>query len=183
VGTIQYPDPGEKIAPDSVPVLRDDSAVMAGQTETEPVKLFRASEELEKIRMAAGSAAVKPSVFLLKIGDRTVRQARSQFSSGFFGCAGYTILDNEGFENIDDGVKAALDSNADIVVICSSDAEYPAFAPEIFSRLNGSAIVVIAGDPECGDSLRSKGLEEYIHLKSDLVETLRYYNSKFGLVQ
>jgi len=183
VGTNQYPDPAEKIAPDSAPVFHEDSPVNSGQAETEPVKLFRVSEELEKIRMAAGNAAVNPSVFLLKIGDRVMRQARSQFTSGFFGCAGYTILDNEGFENIDDSVKAALDSKADIVVICSSDAEYPVFAPETFNRLNGRAIVVIAGNPECSDSLRLKGLENYIHLKSDLVEALSYYNSKIGLEQ
>ena len=34
-----------------------------------------------------------------------MRLAQSQFSSNFFACAGYEIVDNLGFETVEEGVK------------------------------------------------------------------------------
>ena len=59
---------------------------------------------------------------MLTIGN-LMRLARAQFSSNFFACAGYEIIDNLGFETVEKGVDAALDAKADIVVLCSSDDE------------------------------------------------------------
>jgi methylmalonyl-CoA mutase len=108
-----------------------------------------------------------------------MRRARSQFASGFFGCGGYRIIDNDGFASVDEGVNAALSAQSDIVVICSSDEEYPVYAPEILGGLAGKAIVVVAGNPQDIEYLKSKGLVNYIHVRSDLTETLEFYNSMF----
>ena len=108
-------------------------------------------------------------------------RARSQFSAGFFGCAGYEVIGNECFSSVSEGTDAALKSAADIVVICSSDGEYREFAPEIFRMLNGKTIVVIAGSPENIDELKACGIENFISLKSNLYETLRFYNSLLGI--
>ncbi len=48
---------------------------------------------------------------------------------------------------VEEAVKQAIKSKADIVVICSSDEEYPLFAPDIFKRLKDKAITVVAGNP------------------------------------
>ena len=90
----------------------------------EPVRLFRGSEEFEKLRMAADKASKRPVVFMLTIGNPAMRKARSQFSCNFFACGGYRVIDNNGFNTVEEGVKAAMEAHADIIVICSSDEEY-----------------------------------------------------------
>lgn len=65
---------------------------------------------------------------MLTIGNLAMRQARAQFSCNFLACAGYKVIDNLGFKTVEEGVDAALEAKADIVVICSSDDEYAEYA-------------------------------------------------------
>ena len=110
-----------------------------------------------------------------------MRKARAQFSANFFGCAGYRIIDNQGFSNVDQAVESAIESNPDIVVICSSDEEYQAFAPDIYIRLKDKAIIVVAGNPACKEDLKSKGIDNFIHVKSNVISILTGLNKKLGI--
>jgi methylmalonyl-CoA mutase len=180
LGTNQYPRTGEKLSKNADFSVMFDHRAPAG-TDVTPLTAFRGAEEYEKIRMAVEDSDKKPVVFLFTVGNPAMRKARAQFISGFFGCAGYKVIDNPGFSGIEEGIDAALNSKADIVVICSSDEEYAIMAPEIFKNLKDHAIVVIAGNPECAGELRSAGIENFIHIKSDVPESLRYYNLKLGI--
>jgi methylmalonyl-CoA mutase len=120
-------------------------------------------------------------VFLFSIGNPAMRKARSQFSANFFGCAGYQIIDNQSFGTVDEGVKSALGSKADIVVICSSDEEYALFAPDIYNKLKDRAMIVVAGNPLCVDELKSKGLDNFIHVRSNVIESLADFNKRLGI--
>src|ERR1035437_9438987 len=129
LGTNQYPNTLEKVS-DSVSLDRVFNTRMYDKDlVVDPVTIFRGSEQYDKLRIAVDKAAERPVVFLLPVGNLAMRKARSQFSSNFFGCAGYQILDNQGFDTVEEAVKSAIDSKADIVVICSSDEEYSLFAP------------------------------------------------------
>jgi methylmalonyl-CoA mutase len=111
-----------------------------------------------------------------------MRRARAQFSSGFFAAAGFEILDHIGFTSVDEGVQAVREENPEIVVICSSDQEYPEVAPEIFERLKDETIIVIAGYPkESIDMLREKGIRHFIHVKSNIVDSLREFQQLLGI--
>ena len=179
LGSNQYP-----MAKDRIPANADINKMFSrknGDDDVESAVPFRGSEEYEKIRMAVETSGWQPAVFLFSIGNPQLRKARSQFSSVFFGCAGYRVIDNNGFDSVDAGVDAAISSKADIVVICSSDEEYAIYAPEIFKNLKNRSIVVIAGNPACAYQLRSAGIGNFIHMKSDVPETLRYYNIKLGI--
>ena len=107
-----------------------------------------------------------------------MRLARSQFSSNFFGCAGYELIDNLGFNTVEEGVDAAIAKNADVVVLCSSDDEYEALAPAAFKYLNGRAEFVVAGNPACTDALKEAGITNFIHVRSNVLDTLRAFNAK-----
>ena len=107
-----------------------------------------------------------------------MRLARAQFSSNFFGCAGYEIIDNIGFKTVQEGLDAAMEKNADIVVLCSSDDEYAQFAPEAFKLLEGRAEFVVAGAPACTDELKALGIENFIHVRSNVLETLQQFNQR-----
>ena len=181
LGTNQYPNSLEKIS-DSVNFdMIVNKKMYARDLVVDPVTIFRGSEQYDKLRIAVDNAPDRPVVFLLPVGNLAIRKARSQFASNFFGCAGYQILDNQGFDTVEDAVKSAVDSKADIVVICSSDEEYPLFAPEIYNRLNDKAIIVVAGNPACIDELKLKGLENFIHIKSNVIEILTEFNKKLGI--
>lgn len=181
LGTNQYPNNKETA------LKTIDEAILFSEKQYEkdldidPIIPFRAASGFEKLRIAVEKSGRKPVVFLLTIGNIAMRKARSQFSFNFFGCAGYSIIDNNGFASVAEGVKAALDSKADIVVLCSSDEEYPLIAPEAYDQLNGKTIVVVAGNPPFLEELKSKGLELYIHMKSDLTETIEYFNNRLGI--
>ena len=110
-----------------------------------------------------------------------MRLARSQFAGNFFGCAGYKLIDNLGFDSVQEGIDAAINAKADIVVLCSSDDEYEVFAPEAFKILNNRAVFVVAGNPACTEQLREIGIEHFIHVKSNVLETLRQFNHQFEL--
>jgi methylmalonyl-CoA mutase len=117
------------------------------------------------------------------MGNLVMRKARAQFSANFFGCAGYEIIDNKSFETTDDALKSVNEYEPDIVVFCSSDEEYPQLASELFSKLKDDAIIVVAGNPACGDGLRAIGIENFIHIRSNVVTTLSDFNKKLGIEQ
>ena len=144
LGTNQYPDPYEKMPQGADPQIIFRDNIKGDGLMVEPLKLYRGPEQYEKLRLEVENSGKRPGVFLFAIGNPSLRKARAQFSSDFFGCAGYNIFTHPGFKTVEEGVNEALNSKADIVVICSSDDEYALFAPTIFDLLNNKSLVVVA---------------------------------------
>ena len=138
----------------------------------------RAASDFEDLRLATERAANRPKVFMLTIGNLAMRLALSQFSSNFFACAGYEIIDNLGFATVQEGVDAALAKEADVIVLCSSDDEYAELAPEAYKYLNGRAEFVVAGAPACSEDLKAIGITNFVNVKSNVLETLKAFNAK-----
>ena len=141
----------------------------------------RGAEEFESLRFATEKAAKRPKVFMLTIGNLAMRLARAQFSSNFFACAGYEIIDNLGFNTVAEGMQAAEKAGADIVVLCSSDDEYETLAPEAFALANGKFVFVVAGAPACMDALKAQGVEHFIHVRSNVLDTLKMFNRQLNI--
>ncbi len=178
LGTNQYPNINELAA--SKIEHNGCQCCCHGETEQNGKGLSakRAASDFEDLRLATEAAQNRPVVFMLTIGNLAMRLARAQFSSNFFGCAGYEIVDNLGFNTVEEGVKAALAKNADVVVLCSSDDEYAELAPAAFKALNGRAEFVVAGAPACADDLKAVGINNFIHVRSNVLETLQAFNAK-----
>lgn len=138
----------------------------------------RAASDFEQLRLATEAASNRPKVFMLTIGNLAMRLARAQFSTNFFGCAGYEIIDNLGFDTVEQGVDAALAKGADVVVLCSSDDEYAELAPAAYKYLNGRAEFVVAGAPACSDDLKAIGITDFVNVRSNVLDTLRAFNAK-----
>ena len=141
----------------------------------------RLASEFESLRLQTEGAKKQPIAFMLTIGNLAMRQARAQFSCNFLAAAGYKVMDNLGFKSVEEGVDAALEAGADIVVLCSSDDEYAEYAIPAYKYLNGRAIFIVAGAPACSEDLKSAGIENFIHVRSNQLETLREYNAKLGI--
>ncbi len=138
----------------------------------------RAASQFEQIRLDTERASHRPKVFMLTIGNLAMRLARAQFSGNFFGCAGYEIIDNIGFNTVKEGIDAAMEKGADVVVLCSSDDEYAQYAPEAFKELDGRALFVVAGAPACMEELKAQGIENFIHVRVNVLDTLTEFNAK-----
>ena len=141
----------------------------------------RLAEEFEQLRLQTEESGRRPKAFMLTIGNLAMRQARAQFSCNFLATAGYEVIDNLGFKSVDEGVKAALEANADIVVICSSDDEYAEYAIPAYEAISDKAIFIVAGAPACMPELQQAGIENFIHVRVNVLDTLRELNKKLGI--
>lgn len=176
LGTNQYPNINEKAAGK----IADKSCKCCCGTEKGPnaLSMKRAATDFEALRLATEAASHRPKVFMLTIGNLAMRLARAQFSTNFFGCAGYEIIDNLGFDTVEQGVDAALAAKADVVVLCSSDDEYAELAPAAFKYLDGRAEFVVAGAPACTDDLKAIGINDFVHVRCNVLDTLRDFNNR-----
>jgi methylmalonyl-CoA mutase len=150
-------------------------------TAIETIPAQRAAQEFEALRFATEAATKRPKAFMLTIGSLAMRLARAQFSCNFFACAGYEVVDNLGFATVEEGVKAALEANADIIVICSSDDEYAELAPAAYALAKGKAEFVVAGAPACTDDLKAIGIEHFVNVKTNVLEMLTAFNQKLSI--
>ena len=149
--------------------------------EIETLLPVRAADEFEQLRFATEAATKRPKVFMLTIGNLAMRLARAQFSCNFFACAGYEVIDNLGFATVEEGVKAAREVQADIIVLCSSDDEYSELAPNTYELTKSKEILVIAGAPACADELKSLGIVHFVNVKTNVLESLKAFNALLGI--
>ena len=174
LGTNQYPNTNEHLKKE---IYFNDGSLLS--TKVEPLKIYRGTQEIEKLRMATdrySKTNKRTTVWMFTYGNLTMRKARSQFAGNFFGCAGFQIIDNPGFSTVEQGVDAAKEAMPDIVVICSSDKEYDDIVEPIYNELSKDTIVVLAGYPtNLIDKLDRLGLTNLIHVKSNLLDELTKY--------
>ena len=145
------------------------------------INATRLAADFENLRLATEKAPKQPVAFMVTIGNLVWRQARAQFSCNFLATAGYKVIDNLGFPTVEEGIDAALKAGADIVVLCSSDDEYAEYAIPAYNYLDGRALFVVAGAPACAEDLKAAGIENFIHVKVNQLETLKEYNNKLGI--
>ncbi len=181
LGTNQFPNFTEK----AVQKIQEcDCNCGCGNDENSGIETLnnkRLSEDFEVLRLATEKSGKTPKVFMLTIGNLAMRLARSQFSCNFFACAGYQVIDNLGFETVEAGIKAAREAKADIIVVCSSDDEYATFAPEAYNLTKGKEILVVAGAPASMDELKAQGIEYFINVRSNILETLKSFNKMLNI--
>jgi methylmalonyl-CoA mutase len=183
LGTNQFPNFTEKITTKLDSSIFEPVDLTRKDAEVETLKPYRGAQAFETLRYSTdiySKTNKRPVVFMLTIGNLTFRKARAQFSCNFFAVAGFTVIDNNGFKTIEEGIAAAKAANADIIVLCSSDEEYAELAPKA-AELVENEILVIAGAPACADELKEKGIKNFIHVKSNILEELEGYQSKLGI--
>ncbi|MDE6172670.1 MAG: methylmalonyl-CoA mutase small subunit, partial [Bacteroides sp.] len=143
------------------------------QKDVPALNFDRAASEFEALRLETEASGKRPKAFMLTIGNLAMRQARAQFSCNFLACAGYEVIDNLGFPTVEAGIEAAMNAKADIVVLCSSDDEYAEYAIPAFKALDGRAMFIVAGAPANMEELKAAGIENFIHVRVNVLETLR----------
>ena len=188
LGTNQFPNFTEtmKFTPEAWVMEADDRRDEKAEVET--IVTFRAAQQFEKLRYATDVYAQdhkRPVAWMFTYGNLAMRKARANFASNFFACAGIQVVDNPGFKTLDEGIAAAREVKPEIVVICSSDEEYgEGNALKIYEALKNDTIVVLAGNPEgTVDILKEAGLKYFIHVKSNVLETLKEFQMQLGITK
>ncbi len=170
LGANQYPNftevAGKEITAESVTRKQAEGNVLVP---------YRGAMAFEEMRLHVDRSGKEPKAFMLTCGNLGMARARSQFSCNFFACAGIKVIDNTYFKSIEEGAKAALESKAQIVVVCASDDDYAEAAPKVKELLGGKAILVVAGAPACAPELEAQGITNFINVKSNVLETLKFY--------
>jgi methylmalonyl-CoA mutase len=186
LGANQYPDFKEKIDRELNRAAFFPQPGTGGARLVEPIMLCRGASPFEYMRYQTDRYSLKrgrPVVFMLTIGNLAMRRARAQFACNFFAVAGFDVRDNAGFDTPAEGVRECLESKASIAVICSSDQEYPSVASDIVKMLDGKAIPVIAGYPKDHlETLRAAGIRHFIHIRSNILESLRDFQKELGII-
>lgn len=148
------------------------------------VPLERLAGPFERLRRAAAEQARAP-VFLAAIGPGAQHRARAEFSRAFFEVAGLRVIYPSGFAGPEEAVEAAAKEGARWVVLCSTDDTYPALVPAFMDAMKKrlpQAVAVLAGYPqEQVETFRSAGLENFIHLRSNILDTLFDLTQKGGI--
>ncbi|MBE6230156.1 MAG: methylmalonyl-CoA mutase small subunit [Bacteroidales bacterium] len=183
LGTNQYPNFTEKVNEEVTLdiVTRKPAPEVSGAMVGQPLEKYRGAQAFEAMRYTTDKSGKQPVAFMVTYGNLAMCRARAQFSCNFFAVAGFKVVDNNRFATAEEGVKAALEANADIIVACSSDDEYAESVPQIASLVGDKAIVVVAGDPACKADLEAKGITNFINVKSNVLETLKDYQTKLGI--
>ena len=176
LGANQYPNFTE-VAADDVKA----EVVTRKTCECNCLKPYRGAMAFEEMRLTVDRSEKTPKAFMLTCGTLGMARARAQFSCNFFGCAGIRVQDNTFFKSVEEGVEAALAAQADIVVVCAADDDYLTVAPKIKELLGGKAILVVAGAPASMDELKAQGIENFIHVKVNVLDTLKYYLKELGI--
>ncbi|MDR1526594.1 MAG: methylmalonyl-CoA mutase family protein [Dysgonamonadaceae bacterium] len=182
LGTNQFPNFTEKMG--SAVQANVPSGSCTGHPKPvgiETLSTKRLGEAFETLRLSTEQSGKEIKAFMLTIGHLAMRLARSQFSSNFLACAGYKVIDNLGFETVEQGVAAARKAGADIIVLCSSDDEYAVYAPEAHQLTKDKEILIIAGAPACMEELKAQGITHYINVRSNVLETLQGLNIQLGI--
>ena len=174
LGTNQYPNLLEKMGDKVANGEKHCCCCCEQGDEVKVLRPYRGAEAFEQLRLQTEHAARRPKVFLLTYGNLTMRKARAGFATNFFGVAGYEVIDNLGFATPEEGAKAALESGADVVVLCSSDDEYAELTKPVCDLLKGKVkSLVLAGFPkEMVETYKGYGIDEFIHVKTNALESL-----------
>ncbi|WP_251424701.1 methylmalonyl-CoA mutase family protein [Veillonella agrestimuris] len=168
-------------------------ALQTGDIPSETIQSIsshRWTEQFEELRMRTEAYKARKKdnvkVFLANMGPIPQHKPRADFSTGFFEVGAFEVLKNDGFETTEEAAKAACNSGADVVVICSTDATYPELVPPLATELKSimpEATIIVAGAPpkDLEPVYREAGVDDFISVRANCYALLRSLQDKKGM--
>ena len=156
----------------------------------EPITAHRWTEQFEALRMRTENYKQRMKdnvkVFLANMGPIPQHKPRADFSTGFFEVGAFEVIKNDGHETTADAAKAARESGADVVVICSTDDTYPELVPPLAKELKETmpnVTVILAGAPpkDLEPVYREAGVDDFISVRANCYEILNTLQDKKGM--
>jgi methylmalonyl-CoA mutase len=148
----------------------------------------RLAVSYEVLRAASTAYRLKnghgPRIHLATLKALRRHKARADFIRAFFETGGFEVHTADGADDAAAAASAALASGAGVVVICGHDEDYPVLVPDVIRAIKASGkeiSVLLAGHPgEHEAAFREAGLDDFVFVKSNNLETNRKYLSLLG---
>ncbi|MGP1367203.1 MAG: methylmalonyl-CoA mutase family protein [Schwartzia sp. (in: firmicutes)] len=164
-----------------------------GEAETvKTIEPHRWSERFEDLRLTTEKYKKEHDgdnvkVFLANMGPIPQHKARADFSTSFLQVGEFNVEGNNGFETTDAAAAAAKESGADVAVICSTDKTYPEIVPDLAPKLRAAlpnATIYLAGaaPKDLEPVYREAGVDDFISVKANCYEILRFLQKKKGMI-
>lgn len=155
-----------------------------------PVHVHRGAELFECLREQVMAwregQGDGPQVFVAAVGTLAELAPRIDFTRGFFQVGGFAVRADQVFASAAEATDAAVASGAPIIVILSTDERYPDAVPVMAPALRATrpgVTLVVAGFPKDHiDAFRQAGVDEFIHVRSDVHATLAALAQKVGVM-
>jgi methylmalonyl-CoA mutase len=137
-----------------------------------PLKLHRAAEEFEQLRLAARTLAQSgkpPLLHQLNMGPSRRYRLRADWTSAFFQAGGLEVLNEDDFEDEQSALAALKESGARVAVITSDDETYGTMVAPLataIKELDDRIKVLVAGAP--GDNEAAwleSGVDDFVHIR------------------
>jgi len=161
----------------------------AGIISIVPLVPIREAQPFETLKLRASLYQKRygklPVALLLPYGKVADFKARVDFSHDFFAVGGFEVIDSSPFETIEEAFQKILATLPQVVVFCSKNELYLNFVPQLTSLIKKAKpfiVTVLAGLPNNDEEInlyKNIGLDFFIHIKSDIVETI---NKIFDLI-
>ena len=179
VGTNKYPDINEQF---QLTALQEHDYHKG----IERLKPQQATQEFDQLKQKTVEyetmSGHKPTVFLACFGDMVMARARAAFAAEFFSIAAFTVQEENYSKDAGEIALTAAASEADIVVMCSSDADYETQAlpfVQAFRLQQKEKILILAGNPlQLAEPLKDAGLDNFIHIRTNAIESLSALQEK-----
>ena len=140
LGTNKFPDLNEQI---------NSSSKRTNPTDGIPT--FRLADPFEQIRINTNLNYLKTgkrkSFYLLTFGNLSMRKARANFATNFFGVGGFEIIESNGFDNLEMALNEIQTISSDYIVLCSDNESWNICLKPIF-EMTGSERFILAGSPK-----------------------------------
>ena len=159
----------------------------SGSESVKAIGVHRWTEEFEALRRRTEEFTERTGksirIFLANMGPIPQHKARADFSTGFMEVAHFEVLKNNGFPTPEEAVKAAVESGANVTVICSTDDTYPELVPAVASGIKKAApdmTIILAGAPapEFKDQYLEAGVDDFIHVRANCYAILKSIQDK-----
>jgi len=188
VGNNRYTNPDERIHPEELTWKNQDLSLS-----NERLVPVRASYHFDRLRLNTElyvgnkGEARRPRVFISLIGnDRGIQNSRATFAKDFFSCAGFSIRKSSPSSSLFKSIQKALESQAEIIVMCGSDEDYVKSGADYASafKANQRGLLVVTGNPEgAKKALLSAGVDEFIYPELDMIRSLRQFQISLKIIK
>ncbi|WP_240374796.1 methylmalonyl-CoA mutase family protein [Bacillus piscicola] len=154
-----------------------------------PLAPMREAEMFEKLRENAEKYKERNnqelSALLVTLGPLAAHKARADFASGFLQTGGFHVKRTEGVQEAEEAAQAAAEAEESIIVLCGADAAYEELALPAIRLMKEKApekTILLAGklSSEQEQEYADNGLDDTIHLRSNLYKTLTWLQSVEG---
>ena len=159
----------------------------SGGAKVQPLVAFRLSADFEALRGAViKERKGKLDVFLANLGSIGAYMPRLDFTRGFFHVGGFTVEDRHWFKTPEEAAKAALDSGAPIIVAVGLDDTYVEHVPVLAKALKasqGKTLLVAGLLKDHAEAFKGAGVDDFIHVKSDVHAVLSGLAKGLGVIR